>query len=450
MTRNFSPLYPDCLAGALCAFEGLRGAQALLNGPTGCKYYHSYLVDRQDPAGFSFDPIPFGERFYFGQPRVPATAVEGEDYVYGTAGKVRQLLEHIKTRSQIRLLGIVNSPGPTLIGDALQREAEAAGILQPVVYIESPGFSNSWADGYQNAMLEILKRISYPPQAREQSGSERVRLNLLGFMIGQHNWADDLKEVQRMLHLLGLESHVNLGAGEEVENLSRLPGAGCNLVLAEEYSSRIAHHLKERFGQEIFGAELLAPYGIEATEIWGYALSERFGLDTSCFEKEAEAVRRKCYSAISRVASVRGVPRGLEFAIFGDGYQVAPLCLFLYRYLGMYPAVIALRECGDTSRQFLEEFLAGEKLNGTIFLQSPNAAQIAEAFRSTRPDIVFGSNFEEHILATEVPDSVFIGTAFPVWNRFQLTERPLMGLRGVLVLVEEILNALSHRVDLPE
>lgn len=448
MTRNFSPLYPDCLAGALCAFEGLRGAQAILNGPTGCKYYNSYLIDRQDPAGFSFDPIPFGEKFYFGQPRVPASAVEGDDYVYGTAPKVRELLEHLKTRSNCSLLGIVNAPGPTLIGDDLLREVEAAGIKQPVVYIESPGFTNSWADGFQNAMIEILKVKG--PNGQMPVPFSVPRVNLIGFMIGQHNWSDDLQEIRRMLALLGIEISSNVGAGEQLENLSCIPSAKCNLVIAHEYGVRIANYLSEQLGLESVGTGLLAPYGIEAAEIWAEALAQRFDLDCARFKREAETVRRICYSALSRIASVRGVPRGVKFGIFGDGYQVAPLCLFLHRYLGMSPSVVGLRECGPFNRAFIDEFLSREKLDETAVLDSPNQEQIAEAFRVTRPEIIFGSNFEEKILESELPGSSFVGITFPIWNRFQLTERPLMGLRGVLVLVEEILNALSQKLDLPE
>jgi len=249
---------------------------------------------------------------------------------------------------------------------------------------------------------------------------------------------------------LGLCVNVNVGSGENVENLSRIPSANYNLIISEEYGCDIGSYLEDRFGIPSLMPETLAPYGIDATEVWARTITKRFNVDISHFNKEVEAVRRKCYSALSRIASVRGVPRGVRFAIFGDGYQLAPLSLFLYRYLGMYPAIIGLRECGPVNRRFLEEFLAREKLSRVSVMESPNQAQIAEAFRWSRPEIVLGSNFEERILVAELPDSSFVGISFPIWNRFQLSERPLIGLRGVLVIVEEILNALSRKTDLPE
>jgi nitrogenase molybdenum-iron protein alpha/beta subunit len=383
--------------------------------------------------------------------------VEGEDYVYGTGAKVRQLLEHLRDNCQFQLLGIVNSPGPSLIGDELQREVHSVGIRQPVVYVESPGFSNRWAEGYQRAMIEILKRIDYAiPSRKSQVESPRsdlnppAKINLIGFMIGQHNWSDDLNEVLRMLELLGVSLNVNVGAGEKVENFHQIPSAAYNLVISEEYGSEIASYLEERFGISRLMTGILAPYGIDATEIWARAIAKELSLEISAFDREAEEVRRKCYSALSRIASVRGVPRGVRFAIFGDGYQVAPLSLFFYRYLGMYPAVIGLRECGRFNRSFLEEFIKREKFSEVRVLESPNQLQIAEALRCTQPEIVLGSNFEERIAAAELPDSAFIGTSFPVWNRFRLSDRPLVGLHGALVLVEEILNSLSRKIDLPE
>ena len=45
----------------------------LLNGPTGCKFYHGAIAEGQLPRESSYDPLRFLDEFYFGQPRVPAT-----------------------------------------------------------------------------------------------------------------------------------------------------------------------------------------------------------------------------------------------------------------------------------------------------------------------------------------------------------------------------------------
>ena len=58
-------LTPDGFVGAILAVEGIRDAAVLLNGPTGCKFYHGAVSDAQLPRESSMDPMQFSEEFYF-------------------------------------------------------------------------------------------------------------------------------------------------------------------------------------------------------------------------------------------------------------------------------------------------------------------------------------------------------------------------------------------------
>ena len=85
-------IFPDSLTGAILAVEGIRDAAAVLNGPTGCKYFHGAIAEDQLPRAGSFDPLLYSERFYFGQPRVPATYLDSDDYIFGASDKLRRIL----------------------------------------------------------------------------------------------------------------------------------------------------------------------------------------------------------------------------------------------------------------------------------------------------------------------------------------------------------------------
>lgn len=177
MTGHISKnIMADSLTGMIFAAEGISGVIVLLNGPTGCRFYHSttsqFLCLRpavhRIAADGSREPVVLNymNDWFFRQSRVPCTHLDGYDYVYGTAEKVREGLRYMKESIPFDLLVIVNSPGASLIGDNLR---ELAGeILQekPCVVLESPGFSESYAEGYSHAALEILQQL---PLSRKEN-----------------------------------------------------------------------------------------------------------------------------------------------------------------------------------------------------------------------------------------------------------------------------------------
>ena len=127
---------PDSLTGAILAIEGIRDAAVLLNGPTGCKFYHGSIAEGQLPRESSYDPLRFIEEFYFGQPRVPATYLEGNDYVFGSSGKLERILPVVAAKGHA-LVAVINSPGAALIGDDLEQFVTSAKLNIPYVTIES-------------------------------------------------------------------------------------------------------------------------------------------------------------------------------------------------------------------------------------------------------------------------------------------------------------------------
>ena len=94
---------PDCTTGAIFAMEGIRNAVVLLNGPMGCRFYHSTtsrfltirpLLRLPQEEGGEARPVDYNtlNNWFFRQERVPCTWLDGEDYVYGTREKVLEAL----------------------------------------------------------------------------------------------------------------------------------------------------------------------------------------------------------------------------------------------------------------------------------------------------------------------------------------------------------------------
>ena len=154
--RNITP---DSVSGILLALEGVGGCVALLNGPSGCKFYHSSVSDNQMIRQLEFDPLNFPVKWYFGQPRVPCTYLDNGDYVYGSEEKIREAMEFFRDELPFSWLFVVNSPGAALIGDNLAGLAEKILPDRKVMVIETPGFSETVSAGYARAGLALLDAI---------------------------------------------------------------------------------------------------------------------------------------------------------------------------------------------------------------------------------------------------------------------------------------------------
>jgi light-independent protochlorophyllide reductase B subunit len=420
--------------GAIAAFEGVKEAATLLNGPIGCKLYVSYMANLLAPR---FSPIDSNQysNFYFGQRRVPCTYVDQQDLVYGTEQKVVESLKLIDSKNPL-LIGVVNHSGTSLIGDDLNRFIKTANIKAKTVTIESSGFTGTFAYGFQNAAIKILASLlKKNPQKIPQS------VNIIGYTIFHYNWENDVAEIKRMLNLLGVKVVSVICVDESISNIEKASQAELNLVVNEEYGNTIADYLKKEHGIPSLALDLKAPYGLTASEKWFTAVADFFKIPQDAVASESKRVRMKCYPAILRASSLNNNLRGLPFGIFGDSSQVAAVVPFVYEYLGIYPVVIGVKEVYSKSLASLKSYLAVNSLD-TIVLVNPDQYEVLDCLNKTEAAIVFGSSVEEKIskLADAPPE--FIPFSFPYYDTILLTMRPLIGFNGVLTFVEDILNSL--------
>ena len=253
---------PDGFTGAILALEGIRDAAVLLNGPTGCKFYHGALSDAGLPRESSMDPLLFSDEFYFGQPRVPATYLDGHDYVFGATEKLGRILPKVAEKGH-RLIAVVNSPGAALIGDDLERFIASAGLSVPCVAIESTGFSESFSRGFQEAILLTLACV-----ARKHVSIRTKRVNLVGVSIFHHHWEGNVAELRRLLAVCGISVHTVLSAGCTVSDIEHMGSVEANLVVHAELADQLAPFLETRFGSLVVTPESGAPIGFSETECW--------------------------------------------------------------------------------------------------------------------------------------------------------------------------------------
>ena len=419
---------PDSFSGMIFALEGVSGAVTLLNGPTGCKFYHSAMSDYQTIRQLAFDPLSYPAQWYFGQPRVPCTYLDSRDYVYGSGDKLEEACTFLRENVPFDLLGVVNSPGAALIGDDLRRVIGCCLPDKPVVVIESPGFSSTICDGYDIAAREMLRQLDAPGTGKRRSDT----VNILGMSIFHRHCAGDMQELRRLLGLCGVAVNCFVCADCGMETLAAVPEAALNIVVYPEYADRTAQFLRERYGTPFYVCDG-PPVGFDATEKMMGDVCSLLGRDASAFAAESEKARARAYTHISRVHSMTGLPKGVRFSLEGTCSELYAYVGFLVRYFGMVlESANVLHGESGAYRENLERLLTGLGLSGALH----------KGILEADSELVFASGGT--IAQLKLLGKRFSGieTSLPSLGYIDVLPKASLGLTGALAITEQVLNGL--------
>ncbi|MBQ9069242.1 MAG: hypothetical protein IJ131_09315 [Eggerthellaceae bacterium] len=425
-------IFPDSLSGIVFALEGTGGATVLLNGPTGCKYYHSSLSDSQTFRMFDFDPLSFPMKWYFGQPRVPSTYLDNADYVYGAEAKLAEALDYFRDQDSIKMICIVNTPGAALIGDDLDRIAAEHLGKKPFLTVETPGYSTDICHGFETG-IRALVDAAVPAEGGDKARPTLKRVNLLGMPLYLRNYTGDVAEMRRLCELCGLEVGCVLGGGSSLDDAAHIGEACLNVVMHPEYGMETARYLQERFGTPFFACDG-APVGFGATEHAFSRIAELAGGDAGPLLAESRKARMRSFSYISRLNSLTGLPKGVPFAVEGSYSELYATTSFLTDYLAMVPVALwPVYEQSDCCKTRLEELLDSLGARDTLG-RDPEQCD---------PELVFASGSTIARLQLEERQFAGIETMLPTLGYLDVVPKTYLGVNGALQLVEMVLNGLK-------
>ncbi len=456
----------DSLTGMIFGAEGIRNSIVLLNGPMGCKFYHSttsqFLMDRPPlylPVSEGGEKVEVNYNYmndwFFRQSRVPCTCLDQYDYVYGTAQKLEEALLYIRDQVDFDLLTIVNSPGASLIGDNLKELAEKVLPDRRTVHLESPGYSESVPFGYQSASLEVLKQLS--GEIREKlehrlqkeraaaaegetekytAGSRKKRVNLLGLSIWHRYAQGDREELVRLMELCGLEVNCCLFSGCSVEELLDIANADLNLVIHPDMALETAEYLEQEYGMQ----KLVLPgppAGFDAVENLLKELESRLQADVSLALEECRRARGLAWYKLNGIYQASGLPKGVPFAVEGTLPLVYSLTKFLGEYLGMVPDTLVYETEGPG-------YLKEELKQLLITLQAEGTDQ--KPMSETQAELVFADANTIASLMTRKTAFCGIEISLPGMGYTDLLPKTQLGIRGTLFLIEQVINGFMSRL----
>ncbi|MBR4702266.1 MAG: nitrogenase component 1 [Oscillospiraceae bacterium] len=447
MTASCSKsISPDSITGMIFAMEGIKNTMVLLNGPMGCKFYHSttsgHLMKRPDlklSAGraaekghVEYDVL---NNYFFRQPRVPSTYLDGYDYVYGTSEKVEAALNYFRDNFSFDLMVVAASPGASLIGDELTELARRALPDIPTVVLESPGYSEYFSDGYDRALDQLIRQLR-PHFGPKKPGRGKPRVNLLGLSVWQRYWEGDKEELTRLLELLGAEVNACPCAGSSLEEVLSLPDADLNLLIYPEMGRETAARLEEYFGTPcyVFPGP---PVGFAATEKALREIGELLGLDPAAALEDSERARAECWFALNKLDEMSYLSTLRSFAVEGMDSTVYSYVSFLTDYLGMTPECVSLTGSPDAGmREALGKVLRKCRAEGAL----------TKDILDSRAELVYADANTISALCTRHDAFSGIEISLPGMGYTDIVKKTHLGVRGALFLTEQTVNGLMSKI----
>lgn len=458
MTDDYlSGITPDSMSGLIFGFGGIHNALVILNGPTGCKFFHSITVENQSVEKDDYDSLNWPDEWFFGQRRVPCTYLDKRDYVYGSESKLMDAVRVVLGRVRADVLAVVNSPGAALIGDDLDRIVRAAlttcgyiidqnqdgassgppaspaapdtetdagaGRHITMITCQSPGWSRDIIDGYREACRTVIDTFcSSMPHAEHT-------VNLLGLSIYQKHHNGDIAEIRRLLGLCGIRVNTALLCESTPEEIRAIPGAVLNVVIDPDWGLDTAEYLSEKYKMPYVTSEYGYPVGFKAMEKLIQDICRTLSEDPAPALSELEKARAQAYVHLARMSSLTGLPKGTRFAVFGSPALRRGYSSFLVEYLGMTDVSRGFDDSGDAADSTDDK--GREKTPGSV-LTYPE------------PEVVLADGNTIARMKAEGRKFCGIEISLPSIGYIDVIDKTHLGAAGGLFLIEQILNSFTY------
>lgn len=374
------------LFGAHQMLMGIKDCVVLFHSVVGCNFgtasFHVMACDMTDI-------------------RQTCTIISDSEIVFNGENALQRALCHVKELYTPKGIFVITGCVSDMIQDDVntvcarfQKEHQL-----PVFAMEAAGYRGSFQDGFEAAglkLLSIMEKQSVIPQS----------VNIIGFGADDWHFSSDRKALEELLRPV---KTVTFFGDCTLDEIKKAPQAALNLVFGR--GVQLAKKMHELYGTPY---EILDyPYGLSGARELRTVLSKHFLISYLNWELEW---KNKTAANFKKIYSFLQTMYGMPVSIIGTASRARGLSRFFQQELGLETEVLALRE----NTRNIEEFY--------------------EQVRISESAILFGSSFEQE-LADELGIPLF-RFDYPVFDRICLSDRPYIGEKGEVCLIEDLFNEL--------
>ncbi|MFO0120710.1 MAG: ferredoxin:protochlorophyllide reductase (ATP-dependent) subunit B [Burkholderiales bacterium] len=398
--------------GAMRVATAMKGLHYVLHAPQGDTY-----------ADLLFTMI---ERLP-SRPPVTYTTFQARDLGKDTAeifqSAAREAYERFKPQAMI----VGASCTAELIQDDPGGLASALDLPIPVVPLELPSYQRKEHWGASETFYQLVRHLAVP-----MARSERPSCNLLGPTALGFRHRDDLREVQQIMALLGIDVNVVAPLGATPDDLTRLGAAHFNVVLYPETAQAAAAWMQRSLRQPMTRN---GPSGVRATEAIIREVAELAGVDPA--PALAAGSRASWYSR----SVDSNYLTGKRVFIFGDATHAVAAARVASTEMGFQ--VVGL---GTYNREFARDVREAAKLYGIEPLITDDYLEVEAQVAALQPELVLGTQMERHIAKRLGVPCTVISAPVHVQD-FPARHSPQMGFEGANVLFDTWVQPLMMGLE---
>jgi len=412
------PLHDCKLLGITRAFTGLKDSVVVVHGRPGC---HSGML--------SLQALTSSQRHV----NVVFSGLKSEDMAFGGEARLLRALLNVVEVMRPKLVAVAVASAAGVMGD------DVAGVVSKVqgsvrgvsfIVVDACGYSGSEAVGYEEA-LERLGGV----MARARDRIEDA-VNIVGFRADEPNWRGDLVELKRLLSSQGISVNAVV-TWCNFDELVQAPRASLNVVLGGD-GVRLAEYMRREF--DVPYVVVPYPFGVLNTVEFIERVCRALGRDVN-YEVIEEGERRVQEAISDAHLFLEGVYGSLRAAILGESSRVFSFARFLSDELAFDVKLVAVRCRNPVTDD------EASRVDYRVLVE-PDRLDFEDELSRLDIDVLFASSFERNIaMRLGVPLFRF---SYPVIDEVCLTDAPLVGFRGLLTVLEKLVNMLMRRQEVSE
>jgi nitrogenase molybdenum-iron protein beta chain len=332
-----------------------------------------------------------------------------------------------------------------MIGDDVKSVVSRLDFPQKVLAVPTPSFKGSAYYGY-DLVLDLLVREYVTKQEKKNSR----KVNIFGIIPGSDIfYKGNLREIKRLLSLIGVEANTFIGEGETLEDIKNAGDAALCVILSDVYAP-----LSEKAFGDIHGIPSIRenlPIGFLQTRDFLERTGRALAIPENTIElalKKEESIYFDYFERISDSATDFDFQR---YAVIAADSSYGPaLSRFVSDELGWIPHLTLITDPVNPEEQKrlesrFEHFESGLKpelhFDGNAsslrhyLVNSWERNRNHIYYEPLGPLVLFGSTFDRDF--AEEFAYPFLNISFPVTSRV-IFNRAYAGITGGLTLAEDI------------
>lgn len=422
------PRHSCALGGALSALTTIQGAIPILHAGSGCGAVQNF--------GFRYGSASQGVG-YIGGMITPSTNVSEKDVVFGGENRLREQIKATLELIDGDFYVVISGCIPNMIGDDVGSVVkEFNHDSPPILYVNTPGYAGNSFSGYEHLLEAIIDQLLVKPAKKEKG-----LVNIFGIVPHQDLfWRGNLREIKRILGLLGLKANVLFGDFNGLNALKKISSAELTVVVSPWVGIGAAKLLEEKFGVPYLVYPHL-PVGPAETSRFLTKIGELLKIPKAKLNKVLANEESEAYQNLDSGGDITTMlSSSLPFVIVTDSSNAVGITKFLANEAGFTPtrAIITDNPPEDAKEAIKKEFGNLECGLKPDVVFEVDSYKIREVLKKTYFRLILSSSMDKYIV-DDLKVGQHLSIAFPTRDRL-IIDRSYAGYRGGSALLEDIIS----------